>query len=119
MKVKPSYRVRLREYLYFANRMKRNNCAVYLSSKGAFSGVDFMECETGKHPFEVLHAWESTGKKFACNNVKALRWLVIGKFARDWHITEWSAAIKAGILTINELECPKSVVESIKRVIYK
>lgn len=122
MKIKHSYRKRFKEYLYFANRMKRIKCNVFLSSKGAFSLPNLLESPTGKNFEEVLFIWESTGKLVPCNNLQKLHWLMVGKFARDWHITEWSEACKSGILSIKELRedgCPETLLITIRKVCYK
>jgi hypothetical protein len=123
MKLSKNYRIRLKEYLYFANRMKRGNCKVLLSSSGPFGIENWQEALDGKSAVECLFKFESTGKRpLVKTGQKAiLEWLLVGKSARDWHITQWSEGIVEGVLYFYELRedrgMPPTIIESVRKAV--
>jgi hypothetical protein len=119
MAVTRKYRVRLREYLFFANRMKRAGQRVLLSSLGPFGLAVVVEDKAGgRHPFECMFLHDSQGKLPATTNAWALEWLLIGKAARDWHITEWAQGLVERVITMYELResgVPESILKSVRK----
>lgn len=116
MKMNARYRTRIKEYLFLANRMKRNGCKVMLSSSGPYSRQAVARGDT--HPFEAIREWESTGSLPPTSSPQALEWLMIGKAARDWHVEEWGRGMAEGVTTPAELLAdgtPPSLVESAKK----
>jgi hypothetical protein len=113
---KTKYRVRIKEYLFFANRLKRQNCKVMLSSIGPYSANKVVKGDN--HPFEVIYHWESHGELLPTTHPEALEWIMIGKAARDWHISEWGQGMAEGVIRPCELTLdgvPQSLVDSAKK----
>lgn len=111
--MKEKYKKRLEEYRYFAHRMRKS--PIYFNRNLSMFGDSLVEDRDGQSAEYCMWKYESTGKMPPCKEIDGFRYLLMGKGARDWHVSEWGKGMAEGVTTWSELlqdSVPKSLVEA-------
>ena len=116
------FRRRVLEYIYFARHQIRDRAYIVFNSKapklGAEHPRDAVNAPDGLSAVECLFRFESEGVLVPCREQRKLMWLMAGKYARDWHITEWARGLSERIVTAWELfedRVPVSLIHSAQK----
>lgn len=118
MKLRRKMRERLNEYRYFADRMRMSGAKIWFQHGGVFGRAALPHDDNGKTPDECQLIFESTGDMVGCADTEEWGWLLCGKQARDWHITEWARGIAECVISRRELRAdgvPDTVMESVEK----
>ncbi len=125
MKLSVQYRQRLAEYLYFVRLMRSPGHSGFIVLNSKMPIFDIVHPDlypsdpTGKSANEAMCLYESRGKTVPCREGTKLAWLMAGKGARDWHITQWGEALADGIIGgTRELamwRIPSTLIESARQ----
>lgn len=114
-KLTAKFKQRLREYKWFANRMKEHGERVMLKGGEIFGENQLPHDPKGLAPEECQFLYESKGEIVPCSDADAWWWVLAGKQMRDWQIGAWARGLIEGTFfwrNLVEDGVPESLVEA-------